>query len=189
VRPALLSFLFLTLPFVACSEQPRNDDEVVDTTLNESTPLPTAGEMTTNQAVQRSSTQRDVGAAVQSRAASEQVPDATYIDDEESAEVDRVEATGAVAHGDLRAVFSGDDYPASALAAGAQGTARATLTIGPDGRVIACVITQSTGNAALDAATCNVIRRRAVFTPARDRHGNATTDTVTTPPIRWQLEG
>jgi protein TonB len=97
--------------------------------------------------------------------------------------------SAAPARGDVRTLFSGDDYPASAQAAGAEGTARATLTIGPDGRVVGCNLIQSTGNGALDAATCNILRRRAKFTPARDSNGQPTTDTYTTPPIRWQLEG
>lgn len=93
------------------------------------------------------------------------------------------------AKGDLRSLFSGDDYPASAQAAGAEGTAQAQLTIGPDGRVVGCNIIRSAGNGALDSATCNILRRRAKFTPARDSDGNATTDTITTPPIVWRLEG
>jgi protein TonB len=93
------------------------------------------------------------------------------------------------ARGDVRTLFSADDYPASAQAAGAEGTARATLTIGTDGRVVGCNITQSTGNGALDSATCNVLRRRAKFTPARDSNGNPTTDSYTTPSIVWRLEG
>jgi protein TonB len=93
------------------------------------------------------------------------------------------------ARGDLRTLFSADDYPASAQSAGAEGTARATLSIGPDGRVTGCNITQSTGNSALDSATCSVLRRRAKFTPARDSNGNATSDTITTPSIAWRLEG
>jgi periplasmic protein TonB len=93
------------------------------------------------------------------------------------------------AKGDLRTLFSADDYPASAQAAGAEGTARASLTIGTDGRVASCNITQSTGNSALDSATCNILRRRAKFVPARDSNGNATTDTVNTPSIVWRLEG
>ena len=95
----------------------------------------------------------------------------------------------ARARGDVRMLFSDSDYPASAQAAGAQGTAQASLTIGPDGRVVGCSLVRSTGNGALDAATCNILRRRAKFTPARDSNGNATTDTVTTPPIVWRLEG
>ncbi|HEY4070498.1 MAG TPA: energy transducer TonB [Sphingomicrobium sp.] len=93
------------------------------------------------------------------------------------------------AKGDLRTLFTADDYPASAQAAGAEGTAQASLTIGSDGRVTGCSLIRSTGNTALDGATCNILRRRAKFTPARDSNGQPTTDTITTPPIRWQLEG
>jgi protein TonB len=94
----------------------------------------------------------------------------------------------ARAKGDLRLLFSDSDYPASAQAAGAQGTARASITVGPDGRVQSCNITQSTGNSALDQATCNIIRRRAKFTPAHDASGNAVADTQSTPPITWRLQ-
>ena len=93
------------------------------------------------------------------------------------------------AKGDLRTLFSADDYPASAQASGAEGTSQATITIGPDGRVAGCNITRSSGNSALDAATCNIIRRRAKFVPAKDSNGNAVSDTITTPPITWRLEG
>ncbi|MES2120162.1 MAG: energy transducer TonB [Pseudomonadota bacterium] len=93
------------------------------------------------------------------------------------------------AKGDLRTLFSGDDYPASAQSAGAEGTAQAQLSIGPDGRVTGCNLIRSTGNTALDSATCNILRRRAKFTPARDSNGQATSDTITTPPITWRLEG
>ena len=93
------------------------------------------------------------------------------------------------AKGDLRSLFSADDYPAAAQSAGAEGTAQAQLTIGPDGRVVGCNLVRSTGNGALDSATCNILRRRAKFTPARDNNGQPTTDTLTTPPIVWRLEG
>jgi protein TonB len=89
------------------------------------------------------------------------------------------------AKGDLRTLFSNDDYPASALAAGAGGTAQAELTIGPDGRVTGCNLVRSTGNGALDSATCNILRRRAKFIPARDSNGNPTSDTIRTPSITW----
>ena len=93
------------------------------------------------------------------------------------------------ARGDLRSLFSADDYPAAAQAAEAQGTAQATLTISPSGQVVGCNLIKSTGNSALDSATCNILRRRAKFTPAKDSNGQAVTDTVTTPPIVWRLEG
>jgi protein TonB len=92
------------------------------------------------------------------------------------------------AKGDLRTLFSGDDYPSSAQASGAEGTVVASLTIGTDGRVTGCNIVRSAGNSSLDSATCSILRRRAKFTPARDTNGNATSDTIQTPPIRWQLQ-
>ena len=93
------------------------------------------------------------------------------------------------AKGDLRTLFSTDDYPPAAQAAGAEGTAQAQLTVSPDGRVVSCSLIRSTGNTALDSATCNILRRRAKFIPAKDSNGNATSDTITTPPITWRLEG
>ncbi len=93
------------------------------------------------------------------------------------------------AKGDLRTLFSADDYPAAAQSAGAEGTAQATLSIGADGRVVGCNLIRSTGNSSLDSATCNILRRRAKFTPARDTNGNPVGDTITTPPITWRLEG
>jgi protein TonB len=55
--------------------------------------------------------------------------------------------------------------------------------------VQSCNVVQSSGNGALDSATCNIIRRRAKFTPARDSNGQAVSDTVQSPPIVWRLEG
>lgn len=97
--------------------------------------------------------------------------------------------SAAKAKGSLLGLFSDEDYPASAQAAGAEGTAQASLTIGADGRVSGCSITRSTGNGALDAATCSILRRRAKFSPAIDSNGRPTGDTVSTPPITWRLEG
>jgi len=96
----------------------------------------------------------------------------------------------AQAKGSLVGLFDGEnDYPESARDANAEGTAVAQMTIGTDGRVVDCSIIRSTGNSALDAATCRIIRSRARFTPARDSNGNATTDTQQSPPITWRLSG
>jgi TonB family protein len=76
------------------------------------------------------------------------------------------------ARANLNAYFSADDYPAAALRANEQGTTGFRLTIGPNGRVTACEITQRSGSAALDQATCRILRSRARYTPARDSYGN-----------------
>lgn len=95
-------------------------------------------------------------------------------------------ASRARARASVVGVFSTDDYPQSAIRNGEQGTTGVTLTIGPDGRVSSCDVTASSGSSALDNATCNIIRRRTRFEPARDEAGNPVSDTVTQR-IRWEL--
>lgn len=63
------------------------------------------------------------------------------------------------------------DYPAAARDSGAQGTVRFTLTVDAAGHVVLCTITGSSGSAVLDRASCNLIRRRARFTPAMNSNG------------------
>lgn len=96
----------------------------------------------------------------------------------------KVEAARAKA--DLRSYVSSEDYPSSALRAEESGTTAFRLDVGTNGRVTNCTVTSSSGSAALDAATCRVLKSRARFTPARDTSGNPTTDSVSSR-IRWQL--
>ena len=90
--------------------------------------------------------------------------------------------------GDVRTLFSGDDYPADAQMKGEQGTAQARLTIDVYGLVSNCTIIRSSGHRSLDDATCRILQKRARFSPARDQYGRAVPDSVTTPPITWRLE-
>ena len=78
------------------------------------------------------------------------------------------------ARANLNSYFSADDYPAAALRGNDQGTTGFSLTIGASGRVEACSVTSSSGSAALDQATCRILRSRARYTPARDQSGNPT---------------
>ncbi len=94
----------------------------------------------------------------------------------------------AKAKGDLRTLFSLDDYPSAAQRNEEEGTVRVRLTVGANGRVSDCSVTQSSGSSSLDAATCRIIRSRGRFTPAVDAAGNPTTDTVNSPPITWRLQ-
>lgn len=79
----------------------------------------------------------------------------------------------AKARGDLHSLFSTDDYPASSLRNNEQGTTGVRITVGTDGRVADCQVTQSSGSSALDSATCSIIRRRAKYTPAKNDDGSA----------------
>ena len=91
------------------------------------------------------------------------------------------------AKGDVRGLFSTDDYPSRALRNEEQGTVRARLTIDSRGRVSGCTITQSSGSAELDSTTCRLLERRARFDPATDSNGNRVEGSYTTPPITWRI--
>jgi protein TonB len=92
----------------------------------------------------------------------------------------------ARAKGNLGAYVSDADYPSDAIRREEQGATRFRLAVGPDGRVTGCTVTGSSGSAALDLATCRLMRSRARFAPARDSGGNAVADAVTST-IVWRL--
>jgi protein TonB len=96
-------------------------------------------------------------------------------------------AENAPSKRDVRLVFSDSDYPAEAQQNGEEGTVRARLDIDASGRVARCTVIRSSGHALLDSATCNILRSRARFAPARDRYGNVRPDSYVTPPITWRL--
>ena len=67
------------------------------------------------------------------------------------------------------------DYPDSDFSARHRGTTMVNLTVGKDGTVSNCTVRRSSGFASLDAATCRIMRERALFYPALDLAGEATT--------------
>lgn len=87
-----------------------------------------------------------------------------------------------------KAIFSRDDYPKEAVRNGWEGTVVADLSVNKKGRVSACRIVKSSGYTVLDRTTCNLLFRRAKFTPATDDNGDPTEDTFRTPPIDWRLQ-
>ena len=76
------------------------------------------------------------------------------------------------------------DYPPVALRERREGTTGFRLTVNALGRPEQCDITLSSGSPDLDAATCAMLTRRALFRPALDRDGNPTTGTWSSR-IRW----
>lgn len=93
----------------------------------------------------------------------------------------------ARARANLSSYISDSDYPPSSLRNEEEGTVGFSLTVGPDGRVTNCTVTASSGHAALDAATCRIMRSRARFTPARDSTGASVADTQSGR-VRWQIQ-
>jgi TonB family protein len=104
---------------------------------------------------------------------------------------DGVEKTGIIAvpsKGDIRSLFTADDYPTAAMEMDQQGTSQFMLMVDEKGSVAGCHVVVPSGIPVLDAMGCQVIKQRARFEPARDSHGNAIRSTVVTPPIVWRLE-
>ena len=85
----------------------------------------------------------------------------------------------------LASLISGDDYP-TGLERRQEGRVAFTLAVGPDGRVAACRVTESSGSAGLDQAACRLMRTRARFAPARDRRGAPVAGTWAAA-ILWRL--
>jgi TonB family protein len=82
--------------------------------------------------------------------------------------------------------ISADDYPAVASARGEEGAVRVMVGVDINGRVTACIVTQSSGSSSLDEATCRLIRSRAVFDPAIGSDGRPTPG-IFTKTINWKL--
>jgi protein TonB len=98
----------------------------------------------------------------------------------------RFSPKGAVPKGRPGDWASDNDYPTRALQLGQEGITGFHLTLGTDGKVTNCDITKSSGSPELDKTTCDLMRRRARFTPAMDGDGNPTTGNYTSS-VRWQI--
>jgi TonB family protein len=92
----------------------------------------------------------------------------------------------AMIAGDPAFGISSDDYPIAAMRNAEEGTAAIAYEIAPDGRVEACQVTQSSGSAALDEATCRISTSRGRYRPARDARGKPIRSHGTRR-IRWQI--
>lgn len=69
-----------------------------------------------------------------------------------------------------------EDYPSTTVRMTDEGTVRALLTIGANGRVLDCKIVRASGSMWLDRQTCILVRRRGRFDAAKDMAGNAVED-------------
>jgi periplasmic protein TonB len=86
----------------------------------------------------------------------------------------------------VRGGLADRDYPRSALRDGAEGIVSVRYQVGTNGRVSRCAVIQSSGHAALDAATCRLIERRFEYRPARNVQGRPVTEMVIKS-YNWQL--
>ena len=80
---------------------------------------------------------------------------------------------GAKPKGNAGKWVTNDDYRPRWIREDMSGAARFTLSIDASGKVTGCTVTRSTGHAPLDAATCDLVTKRARFDAARDGNGKA----------------
>lgn len=79
--------------------------------------------------------------------------------------------------------ITADDYPVDALRRNQQGRVAMRANFGEDGRPVNCIITESSGHASLDTATCAAIMRNARMSPA----GGGEQSRSITRRVVWQL--
>ncbi len=79
-----------------------------------------------------------------------------------------------------------DDYPRQPLMNGVEGRVGYSLVVSSNGRVSSCEVISSSGNRALDQATCKHISNRARFEAATDERGAKVVGTYTGT-VHWQI--
>lgn len=87
--------------------------------------------------------------------------------------------------GDIRSIFTNDDYPDEAYSRSQEGEAQFLLLIDEQGKVADCDVLKPSGIPALDGMGCQVLRERAKFKPAFDRNGKPMRSSYVTPPVDW----
>ncbi|MDF8334073.1 energy transducer TonB [Novosphingobium cyanobacteriorum] len=85
----------------------------------------------------------------------------------------------------IRGKLSRSDYPSDMRKAGIGGQVSIAVTIGISGRVDDCKVVRSSGVPRLDDMTCQLVRERYVFSPARDAAGRPTPDWVRETHVWW----
>lgn len=87
----------------------------------------------------------------------------------------------------LRGRIRDSDYPRAAVAADLQGALVARYRVGTNGRVTACDIVETSGNALLDQTTCRLVIERFRYKPALDEAGRPVVSTIYED-HRWVIE-
>jgi periplasmic protein TonB len=95
---------------------------------------------------------------------------------------------GASPRGNQGDWFPQDSYPAAAKRAGAEGRVSVSVGVGANGRVTDCQVTASSGNEALDQATCRLATRNGRFEVARDAQGRPVASRASLRGVRWVLQ-
>ena len=81
---------------------------------------------------------------------------------------------GGIAPRQIAGRLKGSDLPLDMIPIGTEATVGVRYRVEIDGRVSDCRIARSSGNARLDALTCQLIQKRFRFDPSRDETGQKT---------------
>jgi|SRR4051812_10962361 TonB family protein len=90
--------------------------------------------------------------------------------------------------GDLRSLFSPDDYPAIAMMRNQSGHVAFVLLIDERGKVADCTVVTTSGIAALDAQSCAIVKLRGEFKPAIGLDGNPAKSSIYQEVV-WKIVG
>lgn len=91
--------------------------------------------------------------------------------------------------GDVRSIFTSDDFPAEAMHYDQEGASQFLLLIDERGKVAGCHVVRTSGVPVFDVMGCSVIQKRATFRPATDAHGRPVRSMVVTPAVTWRIAG
>lgn len=70
-----------------------------------------------------------------------------------------------------QALITYEDYPTESVRRNEYGIVSIVITVSAEGKVSSCQVTESSGFATLDLATCSLYKKRARFEPAKDAEG------------------
>lgn len=89
---------------------------------------------------------------------------------------------------DFVGLVRSDDYPLAMIESNRQGGVAVLLEIDPAGVVSRCVSYELYGDPMFERVVCGAIKKRARFTPARDRAGNAVKSYYLSPIVWFVME-
>ena len=87
---------------------------------------------------------------------------------------------------ELSTLFTAAEFPTEAQKMHEQGATRYQLMVDEKGSVAGCDVLASSGAPVLDSTGCDLIRRKARFTPATNSAGQPVRSVFTTSPLSWQ---
>jgi hypothetical protein len=90
-------------------------------------------------------------------------------------------------YGDVRSIFSSEDFPREAMHYNQEGAAQFILLVDEQGKVAGCHVILTSGIPPFDALGCSVLKQRAKLRPAVDAKGKPVRSMYVTPKVVWRI--